>query len=117
MSNAKYPEDAPQPFEVRFATPQPEPTATVLEEANDIIYGDREKTYGAPDVNLRRIAHLWAEYLNQKYPDESTCHRISPEDVCWMMVQLKMARQMNAPKRDNLVDAAGYVALIDRITP
>jgi len=35
--------------------------------------------------------------------------------VCWMMVLLKASRQMNAPKRDNLVDAAGYIGLIERI--
>lgn len=85
----------------------------ILEEAKDIIYGDREQCYGKPTVGLTRIAALWETYLMEKYRgDVST---ISSEDVCWMMVLLKMARQMNAPKRDNLVDAVGYIALIERL--
>lgn len=83
----------------------------ILEEAQKIIYGDREQTYGKPDANLKRIADLWEVYLLSK-PETLP---ITPEDVCWMMVLLKMARQMNADKRDNLVDAAGYIALIERI--
>ena len=88
----------------------------ILEEASQIIHGDREQTYGKPDANLKRIADLWSMYLEKKYGVYST-NILSPEDVCWMMVLLKMARQMNASKRDNLVDAAGYIALIEKIAP
>lgn len=88
--------------------------STILDEAQDIIWGDREKTYGEPDVNLRRIAEMWNAYLHAKSLGTEGV-RISAEDVCWMMMMLKAARQMNAPKRDNLVDAAGYIGLIERI--
>lgn len=87
--------------------------SSILTEAQDIIWGDREQTYGKPDVNLKRIATLWNAYLYAKHGGDRV---ITPEDVCWMMVLLKASRQMNAPKRDNLVDAAGYVGLIERIT-
>jgi hypothetical protein len=40
---------------------------------------------------------------------------MTAEDVCWFMVLLKMARQAHMNKRDNLVDAVGYIALIERI--
>jgi len=40
---------------------------------------------------------------------------LSEEDVCWMMVLLKMARQMHTYKDDNLVDAIGYIALIEKV--
>lgn len=89
--------------------------SSILEEANEIIWGDREQTYGEPDVNLRRIAALWNAHLAARYSDGIII--IDAEDVCWMMVDLKKARQMNAPKRDNLVDAAGYIGLIERIKP
>lgn len=85
---------------------------TVLEEANTIIFGDREQTYGHPAKNINNIARQWSLYLEQKH---GLIMDISAEDVCWMMVTLKMARQINSSKRDNLVDAAGYLALIDRI--
>jgi len=95
-------------WENAVATPK-----SVLDEAQGIIWGDREKTYGEPDVNLQRIAGMWNAYMSAKAQGGSTT--IEPEDVCWMMVLLKASRQMNAPKRDNLVDAAGYIGLIERI--
>ena len=83
----------------------------ILEEAGRIIYGDREQTYGRPSVNLERVAGQWSMYLQQKF---GTTPQLTAEDVCWMMVDLKKCRQMNADKRDNLVDAVGYLALIER---
>lgn len=84
----------------------------VFEEANEIIYGDREKTYGHPAKNINRIAHQWSLYLTEKYQMPIP---IAPEDVCWMMADLKKVRQMNSEKRDNLVDAIGYIGLISRL--
>lgn len=84
----------------------------ILEEAQEIIYGDRELTYGHPSKNLEKIATQWSLYLHQKHGLDIN---ITPEDVCWMMADLKKVRQMNVSKRDNLVDAAGYIALIERI--
>ena len=83
---------------------------SILKEANTIIYGDREKTYGHPSKNLQTIAHMWASYLNAK-PTEL----ITPKDVAAMMMLVKVARFANDPDhRDNLVDICGYAALIER---
>jgi hypothetical protein len=80
---------------------------SILEEAKEIIYGDREKTYGHPAKNLNNIADYWSIYLGKE---------ISAQDVATMMVLLKIARLMNQPDhRDSLVDSAGYLALIERI--
>jgi hypothetical protein len=79
----------------------------ILEEAQSIIYGDREKTYGHPSKNLLNIAKLWSIYLGKD---------VSAQDVATMMVLLKVARLMNQPDhRDSLVDSVGYLALIERI--
>jgi len=85
---------------------------TAIDEAKNIIYGDREETYGSPAINLQRIAHQWNLYILNKYNVKLT---INDEDVCWMMMLLKMSRQMHQHKQDNLIDAIGYLALIDRI--
>lgn len=37
---------------------------SVLKEAEEIIYGDREKTYGHPSKNLQAIADMWTAYVN-----------------------------------------------------
>jgi hypothetical protein len=79
----------------------------VLREAEKIIYGDREKTYGDPGKNLRKIASLWSAYLD---------HPVSAEDAAQMMVLLKISRLINSPGHmDSLTDAAGYLALVERI--
>lgn len=91
----------------------PDKRLTVFDEAKDIIYGDREQTYGHPAKNLLHIADQWSLYLAQKYQMPFS---LTPADVCWMMADLKKAREMNAPKHDNLVDAIGYIGLVSRIT-
>lgn len=95
-----------------FATTPGSGTDSILEEAYQIVMGDRENLYGHPAKNLETIARFWTHYLDQKYQTEIA---LNPEDVCWMMALLKMSRQMNSHKRDNLVDAAGYLALIERV--
>jgi hypothetical protein len=84
---------------------------SVLKEANTIIYGDREKTYGHPSRNLETISKMWQAYLNAK----RNADPLTPKDVAAMMVLVKVARFANDPDhRDNLVDMCGYAALIER---
>lgn len=88
----------------------------ILEEAHEVIYGDREATYGDPGKNLRTIAEYWATYLRSKDligPDDCLTY----DDVCNMMVLLKVARLGNTPlHHDSMVDACGYLALADRVS-
>jgi hypothetical protein len=84
----------------------------LLIEANDIIKGDRKKMYGHPANGLLRIAQQWTLYLNQKYGIDV---HITCPDVCWMMADLKKVRAMHASLRDNTLDAAGYIGLIDEV--
>ena len=86
---------------------------SIIEEALEIIEGDREQTYGSPDVNLKRIAFFWQTNLANKTRLNDI--EITAEDVCWMMVLMKLSRQLHKSKRDNMVDAIGYIALIDKI--
>lgn len=93
-------------------TDVPQHPNSVLQEAESIIYGDREQTYGEPDKNLRHIAEQWELFLLQKHNCDIN---LTPEDVCYMMADLKKCRQMNSPKRDNIVDGIGYLALTERV--
>lgn len=79
----------------------------IEQEARAIIYGDREKTYGHPAKNLEQIAELWSAYTNTT---------ITADQVCDMMILLKLARLKNNPThRDSLVDMIGYTLLKERI--
>ena len=78
-------------------------TQSVLEEAMKCVGGPRRRDYGTPDENFGRIAALWNVQLSGKLTKALT-----PDDVAMLMILLKVARQGNSPKRDNLVDIAGY---------
>jgi hypothetical protein len=83
---------------------------TVLKEANTIIYGDREQTYGHPSKNLTAIATMWNAYISN-----TNNRTLTAQDVCAMMVLVKTARLANSPNhRDSVVDICGYAALIER---
>ena len=79
---------------------------TILDEAAGITTTDRNQTYGQPLDNHGRTAAFWSTYLGID---------ITPEDVCWMMMLVKVSRNMHAPSRDNLVDMAGYARNIEMI--
>lgn len=84
----------------------------ILEEANTIINGDREQTYGSPDKNLLLIATYWEAHINSKYNVNIT---LTVDDVCVMMILLKQARLANTPNHhDSMVDTVGYMALMDK---
>jgi hypothetical protein len=87
-----------------------EKTMSVLQEAHKIIYGDREKTYGHPDKNLRTISKMWNAYISATNERE-----LNAKDVAVLMILLKTARLANDPNnRDSIVDICGYAALIER---
>lgn len=91
---------------------------TALDEARDVIYGDRERTHGNPARNLNAIAEMWTAYLAVKLDQLGV--EISPnlnaKDVCAMMNLVKVARFANDQShRDNVVDGIGYWALVERV--
>lgn len=89
-----------------------EPVHTVLTAAHEVIYGDREQTYGTPDKNLQTIADYWTVHLKRKYGAEFD---VDINDVCGMMILMKQARLANTPEHlDSLTDICGYAALQER---
>lgn len=99
----------PQPFSNMTNTS----TESILAEAAHITSNSRRDAYGPPSLNHSRTATLWSAYLSLKLdaPVE-----VSARDVCFLNMLQKMSRDIHAPKRDNLVDIAGYAENADRIT-
>lgn len=89
--------------------PVPEVTvrARVLDEAKRITATDRNSAYGEPEDNFQRIADYWDIWLKDRLKEGES---ITAEDVPALMIFVKMAREMNAPKEDNKTDGAGYFA-------
>jgi len=74
----------------------------ILTEADALIHGDRQKTYGPPEENFARIAAGWQVILGAP---------VTPDQVALCMAWLKIARLSEGPHRDSYVDGAAYVAL------
>lgn len=85
---------------------------TAIEEAARIVQGARHKSYGHPAINHRRTADFWRDYLKGKYGFHMD---VTPEDVCWLNILQKIARQMHMPNHDNITDTIGYAANVEMI--
>jgi hypothetical protein len=82
-------------------------TETVLEEAQRLIYGDRNADYGHPLDDFTRTGRMWGAILG--IPD------VEAEKVGLCMVAVKISREVNHAKRDNRVDGPGYFGCVDMI--
>ena len=88
------------------------PPPSVLDEAQALIFGERNQSYGHPKDNFTTTAELWQAHLRARYPDID----ITPQDVAIMMAHVKLARLARTPKhRDSQVDTAGYIACLSRL--
>jgi hypothetical protein len=76
----------------------------IAHEAIDLVTGDRQAAYGHPSRNFQETADLWSVVLGIQ---------VTPEQVALCMVQVKIARELHNSKRDNLVDAIGYLLAYD----
>lgn len=87
-------------------------TGSVLLEAQGLVHGPRQKDYGHPVDNYHTVAALWNGMLVDRYGNNRA---VSPALAALMMLQVKVARELHAPKRDNMVDAAGYSEVVNMI--
>ena len=79
---------------------------TYQEEAEKLVLGDRNSTYGNPSDDYAKTAKIWSGMLMLKLKPGV---EITPKEAMLMMAGLKISREMNKHKRDNLVDAHGYL--------
>jgi predicted nucleotidyltransferase len=85
---------------------------SILEEAQRLTSGDRQRDYDSPKPNHERIARLWNAYLAIR---RDPAGPLSPSDVATMMILLKVVRNAHTPKRDSMVDIAGYARCLAKI--
>ncbi|NBQ70169.1 MAG: hypothetical protein EBU46_15580 [Nitrosomonadaceae bacterium] len=78
----------------------------------DGIISERGRNYGDPRESFCQIAEIWTTLLrSQLAPGQ----KVSASDVGLLMAALKIVRQSNTHKRDNLVDAIGYLTIVSRL--
>lgn len=80
----------------------------ILDEANRLTHGDREKNYGSALTNHQRIASLWSTFLQTE---------ITPAQVAICMGLVKVARLIETPDHlDSFIDLAAYSAISGEIS-
>ena len=68
---------------------------------------DREKQYGNPADHFAKVAKLWGGAFGWD---------VTPRQVPLALALLKIAREINVPAQDNMVDLAGYAALAAEVS-
>lgn len=79
---------------------------TILEEAQSLIHGDRQNSYGHPLDDFQKTADQWRALFGWD---------ATPEKVAMAMICVKLSRLQNSIKRDSITDLAGYAGTIEMI--
>lgn len=77
---------------------------TAFEMAAEITAGERKADYGDAYDNCSRIAQIWSAIFN---------HTVTARQVIQCMIGVKLSRDANRPKQDNLTDVIGYAKIAD----
>lgn len=85
---------------------------TITQEAERLVFGDRQASYEHPRKGFGRTAAIWDALLADKLAEGK---HIDARDVALLMTAIKLAREAGNPKRDNRVDIAGYALCLDRL--
>ena len=88
--------------------------ATILKEAEAIVFGRGESDYGHPRDNFQDEADAFSAFLHARGLLDRD-KQLSASDIAWFNVQQKMIREAHKPKRDNRVDVVGYTLTAERI--
>lgn len=82
---------------------------SITQEADQIVHL-RGAEYGHPAEDFTRSAELISIILSHKLKDP-----IRAIEVGLIMMCIKISREVNAHKRDNLVDIAGYAQTCEMV--
>jgi hypothetical protein len=77
---------------------------SVTAEAERLVHGARQGAYGHPADDFARTGRIWGAILG--------VDDIPPHLVGLCMAAVKISREVNGHKRDNLTDLAGYAETV-----
>jgi hypothetical protein len=79
----------------------------ILEKANEIVFlraEEKQRQYGDFRMCMKKTALIASEISNKE---------ITIEDAYYVLIALKLARQSNCHKEDNLLDLVAYTASLN----
>lgn len=79
---------------------------SILQEAEEIVNGERQQAYGDPVKSFKDIAEIFNLISGDL---------IEAKDVILILIVVKLVRESYQHKRDNLVDICGYAELLNRL--
>lgn len=89
-----------------------------LQIADSLVSGDRQGDYGHPFLDFQRtgfmaggLLHEWAKEAGKS----ETPIALPPELVALFMVLVKISREVNKPKADNVIDGCGYFRTLELV--
>jgi hypothetical protein len=83
----------------------------ILQEADSLIHGDRNKAYGHALDEYTRVAGMVNSALASKLKEPLTA-----DDMLLFMTFVKLSRHVNNPShRDSMTDACGYIGLMEEV--
>ena len=86
---------------------------SILEEAHDKVYGKRGTNYGDALEDWEFVGRRWTDLLNRYF--KMSLPLIPAQLAALMMIDVKISRHLHLPKRDNLVDGAGYLEIVSQM--
>ncbi len=82
----------------------------ILDIASELTGGDRNEDYGPPSDDFTRTAEMATAMFRHKLkPGE----KLDSWDVGHFMICVKLSRLQHRPKRDSVIDIAGYANCVD----
>lgn len=94
-------------------TPLPAVLESIETEARRIIGGERKDDYGSAKENFSNTALIWTGIIRARFKNANI--HLDAQTVAIMMAAFKLCRESNKSKRDNRVDAIGYILLEEQI--
>ena len=88
---------------------------SILIEAENIVNGERAKDYGDAVKQFDKVADIATIMLNEEERSHMKRGCLSATICVKVLMAVKICRESNSHKVDNLVDLCGYAEILNRI--